>query len=168
MLPSEDACQELLLPELLKENNQISIFNNVGAFDQILGDYGYSGGQLKSPENIRKDINGYFMVSDAGNRRVVWYDEYGNYEDELRSKDFSYITSIFSTKEYYYIVDSDANLIFLADKKKQLVKKFGPQLAGDNFSLKQPTDILILPNNKILISDTGNNRLVLGKIYSDK
>ncbi len=69
-----------------RDNNQIAIFNNVGKFDRFLGDYGYSGGQLASPEKIARDERGNFIVCDAGNARVVTYDSYGNFAREIEAR----------------------------------------------------------------------------------
>lgn len=151
-----------------REDNQILVFNNVGNFDHILGDYGYAGGQLSSPEKIIRDKNSDFIVCDAGNKRMIIYDEYGNYKFELSSNEFEYPISAAVTKDHYFVLDSPLGEVIQMNKKKEIVAIFGPKLPGDKQLLTNPSDILFLPNNKVLISDSGNNRLVLARLIEEE
>ncbi|KAA3636309.1 MAG: hypothetical protein DWP97_03030, partial [Calditrichaeota bacterium] len=84
-----------------RDNNQVAVYNNVGNFSHILGDYGYAGGVLKSPEKIYRDPNDNFIVCDAGNKRLVLYDQYGGYQKQIQNKIFSYPVSVVFFQDHY-------------------------------------------------------------------
>ncbi len=143
-----------------REKNQIAIFDNVGRFDRMIGDFGYSGGQLQSPEKIVIDVNGDFIVCDAGNRRIVFYDSYGNFDREIKNDDFEYPISLAIDHDRLWILDAARGTIFFCDRQGQILFKAGPNLLGVATPLKRPSDLVLLPNNRLLISDSGNDRLV--------
>ena len=152
-----------------RDNNQIAIFNNVGKFDRFLGDYGYSGGQLSSPEKIARDERGNFIVCDAGNARVAVYDSYGNFAYETGLDGDSYPIAATADKTLLWVLDRRNSKVLCFDREGYLVFEVGPALPGGESSLKNPSDLIILSSGMLLISDTGNNRLVLCRIvYEDK
>ena len=151
-----------------RENNQIMVFNNVGNFDHILGDFGYGGGQLASPEKIIRTKSGNFIVCDAGNQRLIVYDEYGTYKSEMESDEFSYPISLAVSKERFFILDSDLGVVFQTNKQMQIESEYGPKIPGDHTSLRSPSDLILLPDNGLLISDSGNNRLLLGRLIFEE
>lgn len=150
-----------------RENHQIALFNNVGQFDRILGDYGYTGGQLSSPEKIFKDSYNNFVVCDAGNRRLMFYDQYGNHIKEITNDLFEYPISAAISKDIIWVLDGISGVLFCLNKKGTLILKFGPTLLGDSLPLKEPSDILLLDDEHLLISDTGNDRLLLCRIIQE-
>ncbi len=48
-----------------------------------MGDFGYSGEQLTSPEKIIIDLQDNFVVCDAGAGRIVKYDMFGSFVEEV-------------------------------------------------------------------------------------
>jgi len=152
-----------------REKNRVVVYNNVGQFDRILGDYGYSGGQLASPEKIAKDRDDNFVVCDAGNARLVRYDNYGNYIDEISSPEFEYPVSVAVEDECFWVLDGLRGMIFWLDHKGRLLHRMGPTLPGTDLPLNRPSDILALGDDRLLISDTDNNRLLLCRVlYADQ
>jgi len=151
-----------------REKNRIAVFNNVGKFEQFYGDYGYPGGQLSSPEKIiYNDKN--FIVCDAGNSRLVVYDNYGNYLKEINNEQFDYpMSAVFDNNHLWVLDGATGEIFYLAQNGKSLFT-IGPSLPGNSIALNAPSDILILPDNRMLIADTGNDRLlVCSIIYENK
>ncbi|MDH4155911.1 MAG: NHL repeat-containing protein [candidate division Zixibacteria bacterium] len=143
-----------------REKNQIAIFDNVGRFDRMIGDFGYSGGQLRSPEKIVTDINGDFLVCDAGNSRLVVYDGYGNFDREIKNDAFEYPISLAIDHDRLWILDAARGVVFLCDRRGRVLFEAGPNLLGSERPLKRPSDLVLLPDKRLLISDSGNDRLV--------
>ncbi len=152
-----------------REKNQIAVYNNVGQFDRILGDYGYAGGQLSSPEKIARDRDGNFVVCDAGNGRLVIYDDYGNHVDDIRVAEFDYPVAVAIDNGCFWVLDGSSGVVFWLDHRGTVLLRAGPTLPGTTVGLKRPSDILALPDNRLLISDTDNDRLLLCRIiYEDE
>lgn len=146
------------------ENSYITVFDNQGRFERLVGDFGYSGGQLANPEKIVIDDNDNFIVADGGNQRLVVYDGYGNFSRELMLKNLEYPVSLAVSGENYWVLDGVAGKIILIDAEGKVLFTCGPVLIGSKRSLREPTDIVLLENNRLLVSDSGNNRLLVCRI----
>ncbi len=151
-----------------RDNNQIAIFNNIGKYSHSLGEFGYSGGQLSSPEKIIRDFNGDFLVCDAGNKRVVRYDEYASFQTEFKHDYFEYPTAITIKDEKYFILDSYLGSIFCLDKNGYLIGEIDSKLLGDKANMFNPSDLIFISEDQLLITDTGNDRVVVGKLIIDE
>ncbi len=151
-----------------RDNNQIAIFNNIGKYSHSLGQFGYAGGQLSSPEKIIRDMNGDFLVCDAGNKRIVRYDEYANYLNEFSLDLFEYPSAVALQQDKLLVLDSDIGSIFIFKKSGQFIGEISSKLLGDKTNLLNPTDLLFISNDRIIISDTGNDRLVIGKLIIEE
>ncbi len=151
-----------------RDNNQIAIFNNIGKYSHSLGQFGYSGGQLSSPEKIVRDRNSDFLVCDAGNRRIVRYDEYANYISEYALDLFEYPQALVVHDNKIFVLDSYSGSIFCLQNNGQFIGEIGAKLLGDKTTLLNPSDLLFISKDKILISDTGNDRLVIGKLIIEE
>ncbi len=151
-----------------RDNSQVVIFNNIGQYSHSLGDYGYSGGQLSSPEKIIRDRNGEFLVCDAGNKRIVRYDEYGSYLNEYGRDIFEYPVAIALHNERMVVLDAALGSLIYLSKNGQFLGESGSKLLGDKSQLSNPSDFIFLSNDMILIADTGNDRLVVGKLIIEE
>ncbi len=147
-----------------REKNKICLFNNIGRFDKFLGDFGSPEGQLANPEKIVADIDGKFYVCDAGQRRLVIYDEFGNYIRKLVFANVDYLIAAAIEKNFIWILDGAKSLILFTDKNGKVLEQFGPILSGDNTELKQPSDLILLRDGRLLISDGGNRRILVCRI----
>jgi len=146
------------------QNNQIAIFSNVGQFERFIGDFGYSGGQLRSPEKIILGSDGEFVVCDAGNSRLVIYDSYGNFDYEIKSDELSYPVAVAEQGDRYWVVDQGASRILQVDRRGNVLFMSETTLIGNSVPLRQPSDILLLDDTHLLIADTGNNRLLVCRL----
>ena len=151
-----------------RDNNQIAVYNNVGNFSHILGDYGYAGGVVKLPEKIYRDPNDRFIVCDAGNKRLVLYDQYGGYQNQIQSKSFSYPVSVVMYHEHYFVLDGVTSEIFVLDIKGKHLTTISSLLPGDDTAMLKPSDIYVTADGKLLIADTGNDRLIVCSVFIEK
>ena len=147
-----------------REYNHIAVFSNVGLFDRYVGDYGYSGGQLNSPEKIITDKNNDFIVCDAGNSRLMVYDRFGNFQRAIENKKFDYPISVISGDNYIWVLDGANGKMYLLGSDNQIIFETGPSIPGSTIALKEPSDFIELGENTFLITDTGNNRILVCRV----
>ncbi len=147
-----------------REKNKLCLFNNVGRFDRFLGDFGSPEGQLGNPEKIAADINGKFYVCDAGHQRLVVYDEFGNFVRKLNFRNVDYPIAVAIEKDALWILDGATSRVFFSDKNGRVIQQFGPILSGDKLELNNPSDIILLRDGRLIISDSGNRRLLVCSI----
>lgn len=151
-----------------RTGDRIAVFDNVLNFDRLIGDYGYSSGQLTSPEKILVESNGDFLVCDAGAARLVRYDQYGNYRGEVKLGNYVYPIAAAKDGDRLWVVDHHGATLLCLDGKGKVVFSTGPQLIGDNTRLREPTDLVLLPDDRLLVVDSGNARLLLCRIVVDQ
>lgn len=152
-----------------RDNNRVAIFSNVGRFDRFLGDIGYGGGQLREPEKILRLRSGDFVICDAGNQRLVFYDGYGNYSDEIELPDLSYPGAAAESGKLLWVLDSEEGLLVCMNFRGEVFYEVGPTITGDQVALRNPSDVIALPDDRLLISDSGNNRILVCRIvYEEK
>ena len=152
-----------------REKGRIAIFDNVGQFDRFIGEFGYSGGQLLQPEKIITDNRDNFIVCDAGNRRLVVYDRYGGFSYAVRNEYFDYPTAAALNGDgSLWVADRDAGRIYLVNRKGEILFEAGPTVPGTNHTLKNPSDIIVLSDDRLLIADSGNDRLLLCRVMFEK
>ncbi len=152
-----------------RERERIAIFNNVGTFQKFIGGFGYSGGQLSLPEKIVTNRTAdKFFVCDAGNRRLVVYDSYGNYDRKIVNPDFNYpIAASMDKSDNLWVLDGDGRIFYVTRGGEELFQS-ASRIPGSNIALQNPSDIAVLPDNRLLISDTGNNRLLVCKVIYEE
>lgn len=148
--------------------DRIAVFDNLLSFDRLVGDFGYSGGQLTSPEKIVAEPDGGFLVCDAGRARLVRYDRYGNYRGEIELEQLAYPISVARDRNRLWVVDHHASALACVDGRGRTVFRTGPQLIGENTPLREPTDMTLLPDGRLLVVDSGNSRLLVCRIVIDQ
>jgi DNA-binding beta-propeller fold protein YncE len=151
-----------------RENDRIAVFSNVGRFNRFIGDFGYSGGQVISPEAIRIAPSDRFLVCDAGNSRLALYDQYGNYERELIDDLLEYPIAATPDGNRWWVLDGATGRIVLITQKGEVLYDLTGQLMGTPRPLRRPSDIAVLPNDRLAIADTGNDRIVICKIIREQ
>jgi len=149
-----------------REKNRIAVFDIVGNFDRFIGDFGYGGGQLLHPEKIVINNRGdRYIVCDAGNRRLVVYDGYGNFKQEIKLWDMDYPIAVsVDDKNFIWALDRTNGVIEYLSPRGAKLYEIGPVIPGSEKPLLNPSDIAVLADGQLLISDTGNNRLVLCQV----
>jgi len=147
-----------------REKNKLCLFNNIGKFDRFLGEFGSTEGQLQSPEKIVTTEDNRFYVCDAGHNRIVVYDQFGNFVQKLVLSEIDYLIAAAVEKNDIWVLAGKLSTIHLINKGGKELKEFGPVLPGDQTPMKEPSDLIILRNGRLLISDSGNHRLLLCKV----
>ena len=147
-----------------RERNRLCLFNNIGKFSRFLGEFGSAEGQLQSPEKIVVDEENRFYLCDAGHARIVVFDEFGNYVRKIAFDRIKYPLSVAIEKVAMWVVDGAGSKIFLTGRNGKPMKQFGPMIPGEQTAMNEPSDLILLDKNKMLISDSGNRRLLLCRI----
>ncbi len=139
------------------------VFDNVGRFDRYVGDFGYTGGQLSQPQEILRDpAHNQFIVCDAGNGRLMIYDQYGNFEEKIEIDVIKYpIALALGENDQLWVLDGIEGRAALVNRDGEVLFSAGPVLPGDDRPLREPSDIVRLSDGRIIISDTGNDRLLV-------
>jgi len=150
-----------------RKRNQIAVYGSTGSFDRFIAQFGYQGGQVASPEKIVVTPDGKFAVCDAGNGRVAVYDQYGNFDYAVTNDAFNYPIAAAFSGDLIWVLDGADGRLFLCDRKGTIRFTVGPTFPGGG-ALKEPSDLVILPDNRLLIADTGNNRLLVCRIIRDE
>jgi DNA-binding beta-propeller fold protein YncE len=146
------------------DKNRLVLFDNVGTFDRFVGDFGYSGGQLLHPGKlvVHKDE---FFVTDPGNYRVAVYDAFGNFSREIVDEKLEAPVAVAIDKDgRCWVLDESTGMLFLFDEQGELLYLTGPQVAGTLQPLKHPGDIALFNKSRMVIVDSGNNRLLVCSI----
>ncbi len=151
-----------------RQRHRLAVFNNLGTFDRFIGEFGDPGGQLRSPQKIVKRRDGGFAVCDAGNSRIVEYDAYGNYLREIAGGALEQPVAATGTRRGLWVLDYADNKVHLFDSKARPVFAAGPVLPGTQQPLQEPSDLALLLDGRLLISDTGNDRLLVCRIILDE
>lgn len=149
-------------------NNRILKFSSEGWFLESVGGFGWDKEQFYSPYDIHAGSALDVFVADYNNNRIERYD-----------KDLNYISSLFSTEswddEYKFgyprsvATSIHGELFLIEDENIRLLKlnSFGePEMTFGNYAegkgrLLSPVQISISPDDRIYVSDSKQNRIVV-------
>jgi DNA-binding beta-propeller fold protein YncE len=147
------------------ERNRLVSLNNVGQFEKFTGDLGDRGGQLFEPAKVTIDHHDNIFICDAGNGRVVEYDKYQTFSREIADPSMiKPVASVFPDEETLWILDQQANSLFCFSSAGLKLTTQPIPIYGGERQLSNPYDLLLLPGDRMLISDFGNDRMVVCKI----
>jgi len=151
------------------DQDRIAVFDNVGKFSRFVGDFGYSGGQLSRPSEIALDADGQFVVCDPGNLRLARYDAYGGFIAETSTRTFGAPTSVAIAEDVVWLLDiAQGRLTCLDSRSGEQLLVTGPQLMGDRKRLKEPADVALLDDGRLMIVDSGNDRVLVCRVIYDE
>ena len=150
-----------------RRENHIALYNNQGAFDRYIAGFGYQGGQVQEPEKITLDAGEQFCVADAGNNRVIIYDQYGNHAETISSSAFDHPVAAIPLRNTTWVLDRSQGRLYYCDRQGRILFAIGPDLPGIDRALREPSDMALLPDGRLLLSDSGNNRLLVCRIIGD-
>ncbi|MBU0983177.1 MAG: NHL repeat-containing protein [candidate division Zixibacteria bacterium] len=146
-------------------NSRLAIFDHVGQFDRFAGEYGSDAGPLLRPEKMILTPEDTFVVCDAGNRRLVLFDEYGNSAGEMYPRIFDYPCSVdIDERRQLWVVDRDKSRITCLRMNGEVLLTVGPVIPGAARPLSSPEDIAVAADGRLIIADTGNNRLLVCRV----
>jgi len=146
------------------ERNQVVVFDHVGQFERVIGDFGYSGGELQTPSKIILDRRQYFVVCDSENGRLVRYNLDGNFVDEPGDRELGFPVGVAQSRDGYWVIDQQTSELILLNDHGDFVTAIPPMLSGSTVPLSKPSDLVMIGDERIVIVDTGNNRIVVCRI----
>ena len=150
-------------------NNQIVLLDNQGRFDKVIGDASYPGGQLRGPAKLVTAPSGDIVVCDAGRSRLMVYDDSGNFEREIADVSMvEPVAAAFDEQGLWWVLDRSTAQVYCLDDEGAWVGSFGPVLSGDSRALSTPKDLVFDDEGRLLIVDSGNNRLLACRVYYDQ
>ena len=150
------------------DRNRLAVFDNIGKFERYIAEYGYSGGQVSGPEKLVEAPGGGFYACDAGNGRINLYDQYGNYQRSVGQGIVGFAVAAALDKDRrLWVLDGDEGRVVCLTANGKLLFESPPQLTGLGAPLKGATDIEMLSDGRLVIVDSGNDRLVVCRILTN-
>ncbi len=147
------------------DKNRLVILDNVGTFDKFAADYGATGGQLDHPQKLISDDDDNFYVCDPGNARIAVYDSYGAFTRNIKDPDVIYpVAAAFDSKGYLWVLDQASERVFCFTASGRKITEKGLEVFGLSAPLATPADLTALSNDRLLITDSGDNRLIVCRI----
>ena len=144
------------------ERNDLIFLNNAGVFERIVGDLGYRGGQLDDPQGVAVDKEDNVFVCDAGNGRIAVYDKYGEFQRAIIIDGLERpVSAIIDGSDRLWILDQQSSRVFLCTLTGTLTIPQPLQLLGAKTPIENPADMTFLKDGRLVISDSGNDRLLV-------
>lgn len=153
---------EIIVADAVK--GRLTVLNNVGNFDRHIGGVENSTGYLLQPGGLCVDKSRNILVSDVVNRHVEIFDGVGLYDGKIGDGFFKDPEGLDVDRYgFIWVADKSRNGIYCFDYKGVLIFEADRKTAqGHEF--QSPFDIAMLPDDRLAVSDTGNNRILIFKI----
>ena len=120
---------------------------------------------LLNPAGMTSDRQDRTLVCDKGNKIIKIYDSFGIFLDEFGNRFLKSPSGIsIDNKGNIWVLDSKQPGLFCFDPEGYLIYSTESLDYTKNYDFKNPTDLTITPDNKLIISDSGNDRLVVFQI----
>jgi hypothetical protein len=148
-------------------NHRIQIFNKDGTYSSQFGSNGSGDGQMNKPAGIAI-LDEKIVVTDSENHRVQIFNKDGTYSSQFGSGgsdngQMNFPTGIAILDGKILVVDSENHRIQIFDKDGKYLSQFGSKFSYEAFKsngiLYYPYGISILSDGKIVVTDTGNDRI---------
>jgi len=149
-------------------NHRIQKFNSQGEFLCQLGGFGWERKQFYQPRDIHALSTLDIFIADYQNQRIERYDRELNYISSLRSNStwdeklqFSWpIALAFSQQRELFILDEENQKVVKINSSGKPEMQFGGYNWGIG-QLKQPHQIVISNADRIFVSDSEANKIVI-------
>ncbi len=136
----------------------------------VIGGTGSADGLLQGPSDIALDAQGNIYVADTTNGRIAKYDAQGVFQavvggftapDVTFNQPWSLTVADDGT---VFVADTWDHKIVKLDSNLKFLKEWGGggqvEAGGDPMKLFGPREIALTSDGNVLISDTGNNRVI--------
>jgi predicted membrane-bound mannosyltransferase/sugar lactone lactonase YvrE len=139
----------------------------------VIGGSGTALGQLQEPADVAVDAQGNIYVADDKSNRINKYDANGVFQKQIAG--FGGEPKGLQFNQPYSIAVAPDGTIFVADSWNHRIVRLGSDLQqqkewgsggqvtaddDDPMKLYAPRDIAIAPDGHVLITDTGNSRII--------
>lgn len=147
------------------DNSRVAVFDSNTEFDRFVGDVRTYSGLLLTPGAAARGLKGRILVSDEGKGRVYVFDSFGIYLFDFGYDVFKRPAGL-KVDRYgnIWVVDSKLSSVFCFDRDGILLYSVGEYGTTGEYELNQPGDVALLPGDRIAVSDTGNDRIMIYKI----
>ncbi|MCA9957554.1 MAG: hypothetical protein KC443_00885, partial [Anaerolineales bacterium] len=138
----------------------------------VINEAGFPGsapGELSSPRNLAVAEDGRIYVADSGNHRIQVFAADGSYitswgEFGTEPGQFNEPWGIAVDEQFVYVTDTWNHRLQKFTLNGELVGTFGQSgsVDGSDSGLGMffgPRDVVLLPDNQLLVTDTGNHRM---------
>ena len=147
------------------DNSRIVVFDSNTEFNRFVGDVETYSGLLLTPRAIARGSKGKLLVSDEGKRRVYVFDSFGLYLFDFGYDVFKRPSGLTTDAlGHIWVTDSRQSTLYCFDSEGYLIYSLGVQGTAGEYSFNKPEDVAVLPGNRIAVSDTGNDRVMIYKI----
>ena len=151
-----------------KNNNRIAVLDALGQVKYYVGDFGYAGGSLRQPGKLLLSRRNHIYVCDTENRRIVIYDDRASFLGEIKHPVLERPAAVAVDRfDRPWILDTDSGRLHCFDEKGEYLASLGPIVSGTDRSLSRPSDLAFTLDGRLVISDTGNDRLLICRILTD-
>lgn len=147
------------------DNNRLDVFSAGGIFDRFMADYSAGMEGVVAPGKLVTIPGGRMIACDAGSRRLVFLDEFGVNRKQIRFSGFEHPVAAAATDDVIWVIDDRKNMLFLFSLEGTYMASYGPSFGGSGVALKNPTDVAVLSRDQLLIVDSGNDRMLLCRIF---
>ncbi|RMG90075.1 MAG: 6-bladed beta-propeller, partial [Chloroflexi bacterium] len=129
---------------------------------------GTDAGQFSAPRNVAVGPDGRIYVADSGNHRIQVFDANGNFvtmwgQFGVGPGEFNEPWGLAVDDQFVYVADTWNNRIQKFTLDGDYVAEFGTSGVGNGEGtlglFYGPRDVLLLSDNRLLVTDTGNHRL---------
>jgi len=148
-------------------NDRVQQFDDTGRYISEIGGFGWSDRQFNQPLGISASASLDIWVADTQNRRIVHLDGVLHWlgaldtdaSEEGSAQELGYPTDV---------VESDDGWLWFTDRDTDRLRRLSPYdeligfttTAGGSGELSNPMGVAICPDGRIVVADTGNDRLV--------
>lgn len=148
-----------------RDNSRIIVYNAAGAFDRFIGDRETSSGRLLTPAGMRADRDMNIYVCDIGSHLVDIFDESGVNYSSLGNEILNAPSGIdFDRFENVWVTDRGSSSIFCFSRRGRLLLSVRSENHELDYILNKPHDIKVLPDDRLAVSDTGHDRVIIYQI----
>ncbi|MEW5795473.1 MAG: NHL repeat-containing protein [Candidatus Zixiibacteriota bacterium] len=149
------------------DNHRVVTLDAAGQFDMFVGDAGSPGGQLREPSALALDRHDRIYVCDRGNHRVMVYDVRGGLVQEVKYQSVNAPTAVaIDPSGRVWVLEEDSSKLHCLSNNGELLAALGPTISGADQPLLDPSDLVFLPDGRLVISDTGRSRLLVCRVTS--
>ena len=148
-----------------QDKSKIWIFDNIGSFDRTIGGIESTGGVMLNPAAVTADAHGRTLVCDKGNHLIKIYDSFGIFLFEFGESRMEKPTGIsVDNSGNIWVLDAKGPGLFCFDSGGELIFSPEQMVFAGNHTPKNLVDLTVTPDNRLIISDFGNDRLLVFQI----